>query len=60
MLRDLGPAVQWQHSYVTADNIYCVYIVPNDSAVREHARRGGFQADRVARITTVIDPATAD
>jgi len=52
--------VQWQHSYTTADKVYCVYIAPDEAAVREHARRGGFPADRVTRITTVIDPATAE
>ncbi len=60
VLRDLGPEIQWVHSYVTDDKIYCVYIAPDEAAVREHARRGGFPVDRVSRITTVIDPATAD
>lgn len=59
VLREL-PAVQWQHSYVTGDKVYCVYIAPDEAAVREHARRGGFPADRVSRITTVIDPSTAE
>jgi hypothetical protein len=60
VLRDLGPAIQWQHSYVTADKFYCVYLAPDEAAVREHARCGGFPADRVSRITTVIDPTTAE
>jgi hypothetical protein len=60
VLRALGPAVQWVHSYVTADKLYCVYVAPDEHAVREHARRGGFPADRVARITSVIDPTTAE
>jgi hypothetical protein len=60
VLRELGPAVQWQHSYVTADKVFCIYIAPDEAAVREHARRGGFPADRVSRIATVIDPVTAD
>jgi hypothetical protein len=60
VLRELGPAVQWLHSYVTADKVYCVYIAPDEESVREHARRGGFPADRVSRITTMIDPATAE
>jgi Protein of unknown function (DUF4242) len=60
VLRELGPAVQWVHSYVTADKLYCVYIAPDEHGVREHARRGGFPADRVSRITTVIDPTTAE
>lgn len=59
VLREL-PAVQWVQSYVTADKIYCVYVAPDEAAVREHARRGGFPADRVARVTTVIDPTTAE
>ncbi len=59
VLREL-PAVQWQHSYVTADKLYCVYLAPDEAAVREHARRGGFPADRVSRITSVIDPTTAE
>jgi hypothetical protein len=59
-LRSLGPSVQWLHSYVTDDKLYCVYVAPDEAAVREHARRGGFPADRVARITTTIDPTTAE
>jgi len=60
VLQDLGPAVQWVHSYVTADKIYCVYNAANEGLVREHARRGGFPADSVARIVTTIDPTTAE
>ena len=60
VLRALGPDVQWLHSYVTADTLYCVYIAPDEAAVREHARRGDFPADRVSRVTTVIDPTTAE
>ena len=60
VLRELGPAVQWVQSYVTADKLYCVYLAPDEAAVREHARRGGFPADRVSRITTTIDPSTAE
>lgn len=59
VLREL-PGVLWQHSYVTADKIYCVYVAPDEAAVREHARRGGFPADRVERIATMIDPTTAE
>jgi hypothetical protein len=55
VLRELGPQVQWLQSYVTADKIYCVYIAP-DEQVREHARLGGFPANSVARVMTVIDP----
>jgi hypothetical protein len=60
VLRELGPEVQWMHSYVTGDKIYCVYIAPSEELVREHARRGGFPADSVARVTSVIDPTTAE
>jgi hypothetical protein len=60
VLRDLGPSVQWVHSYVTADKVYCVYVAPDEAAVREHARCGGFPADRVSRIATTIDPTTAE
>jgi uncharacterized protein DUF4242 len=60
VLREMGPSVQWLHSYVTADRLYCVYVAPDEAAVREHARRGGFPADRVSRVTTIIDPTTAE
>ena len=60
VLRELGPEVQWLQSYVTADKIYCVYIAPNEELVREHARQGGFPANSVSRVTSIIDPTTAD
>jgi len=60
VLRDLGPEVQWVHSYVTGDKIYCVYNAANEDLVREHARRGGFPADSVSRVVTTIDPTTAE
>lgn len=60
VLRELGPEVQWLHSYVTADKIYCVYIAPNEEQVREHAKRGGFPANSVSRVTSIIDPTTAE
>jgi hypothetical protein len=60
VLRNLGPQVQWVQSYVTDDKLYCVYIAPNEQAVREHARIGGFPANRVSEIRTVIDPTTAE
>lgn len=60
VLHDLGPDVQWVHSYVTGDKIYCVYNAANEDLVREHARRGGFPADSVARVVTIIDPTTAE
>ena len=60
VLGTLGPQIQWQHSYVTDDKIYCVYIAPDEAMVREHARQGGFPADRVARVSALIDPTTAE
>jgi len=60
VLRELGPSVQWLESYVTQDKVYCVYVAPDEAAVREHARRGGFPADRVARVARMIDPTTAE
>lgn len=60
VLNQLGPQIQWVQSYVTADKIYCVYIAPDAEAVREHARLGGFPADQIAEIKTVIDPTTAE
>ena len=60
VLGDLGPQVQWDHSYVTGDRIYCVYIAPNEELIREHARQGGFPADRISEVKTVIDPVTAE
>jgi len=60
VLHDLGPAVQWVHSYVTGDKIYCIYNAASEALVREHAKRGGFPADSVARVVTTIDPTTAE
>ena len=60
VLRELGPEVQWLQSYVTADKIYCVYIAPNEELVREHASQGGFPANSVSRVTSIIDPTTAE
>lgn len=60
VLGALGPQIQWQQSYVTGDKVYCVYIAPNEELVREHARQGGFPADRVSRIAAIIDPTTAE
>ena len=60
VLSEMGPQVQWQHSYVTGDKIYCVYIAPNEELVREHAKRGGFPANSVSRVSTIIDPTTAE
>jgi hypothetical protein len=60
VLVDMGPTIQWVQSYVTADRIYCVYIAPSEELVREHACRGGFPANRISRVESVIDPTTAD
>lgn len=60
VLGKLGPQIQWLHSYVTGDKIYCVYIAPNEALVREHATQGGFPANRVSEVKTIIDPTTAE
>ena len=60
VLGKLGPRIQWVHSYVTDDKIYCVYIAPNEDMIREHARQGGFPANRISEIKNVIDPTTAE
>ncbi|MDB6164356.1 MAG: hypothetical protein JWL98_1788 [Xanthomonadaceae bacterium] len=60
VLREMGPQIQWQESYVTADKIYCVYNAPDEETVREHARQGGFPANAVNRVTSRIDPTTAE
>ena len=59
VLQEMGPQIQWVESFVTDDKVYCVYIAPNVEAVREHAKRGGFPANRISEIKTVIDPTTA-
>ena len=59
ILESMGPAIQWLHSYVTGDKMYCVYIAPDEQAVREHAKRGGFPANRVSAVRRLIDPNTA-
>ena len=60
VLQSLGPQIQWVQSYVTADKLYCVYIAPNEDLVRKHASEGGFPANQVTQITTIIDPTTAE
>jgi hypothetical protein len=60
VLSKMGPQIQWVQSYVTGDKIYCVYIAPNEKAVRDHAQQGGFPANRVSAVTTIIDPTTAE
>ncbi len=60
VLRQLGPSIQWVQSYVTGDKVYCVYIAPNAEIIREHARAGGFPADSISEVKTIIDPTTAE
>ena len=60
VLRNMGPQIQWLQSYVTGDKVYCVYIAPNEEMIREHAKQGGFPANRVSEIKTTIDPTTAE
>ena len=60
VLQNMGPKIQWLQSYVTDNKIYCVYIAPDEATVREHARQGGFPANSVARVATVIDPTTSE
>jgi hypothetical protein len=60
VLKGMGPQIQWVQSYVTDDKIYCVYVAPNEEAVREHAKQGGFPANKVSRVRSVIDPTTAE
>jgi len=60
VLRKLGSDIQWVHSYVTGDKIYCIYIAPNEQLVREHAKQGGFPANSIAEVKSIIDPTTAE
>ena len=60
VLQNLGPQIQWVESYVTDDKIYCVYIAPNEEMIREHARQGGFPANRVSAVRRMIDPTTSE
>ena len=60
VLTEMGPQIQWVHSYVAGDKIYCVYIAPNEEMVREHASRGGFPVNKVSRVNAIIDPTTAE
>jgi uncharacterized protein DUF4242 len=60
VLKELGPQIQWLHSYVTDNKIYCVYIAPNEEMVKEHARQGGFPANRISEVKIVIDPTSAE
>ncbi len=60
VLCELGPKIQWVESYVTDDKVYCIYIAPNEEMIREHAEKGGFPANRISQIRTVIDPTTGE
>jgi len=60
ILREMGPQIQWVQSYVTDDKIYCVYVAPDEDTVREHAQQGGFPANRISQIRSLIDPTTAE
>jgi hypothetical protein len=60
VLRNLGPEIQWVQSFVTDDKIYCVYVAPNAEMIHEHAQRGGFPADRITEVRSVIDPTTSE
>jgi len=60
VLRNLGPQIEWVHSYVTGDKIYCIYNARSEELIREHARQGGFPANRISEIKTMIDPSTAE
>jgi hypothetical protein len=60
VLRDMGPSIQWIHSYVTDDKLYCIYFAPNEEMIREHAKKGGFPANKISRVRSMIEPATAE
>ena len=60
ILQEMGPKIQWIHSYVAGDKIYCVYLAPNEDMIREHAKQGGFPVDRISEITSEIEPVTAE
>jgi hypothetical protein len=60
ILEELGPAIQWLHSYVTGDKLYCVYLAPDENLIKEHAKRGGFPANRISAVRRLIDPSTAE
>ena len=60
VLRNLGPQIEWVHSYVTGDKIYCIYNAPSEELIRQHAKQGGFPANRISEIKTMIDPSTAE
>ncbi|HUQ49372.1 MAG TPA: DUF4242 domain-containing protein [Terriglobales bacterium] len=60
VLKDLGPQIKWEHSYVTGDKVYCVYTSPNEQMIKDHAAQGGFPANKISEVKTVISPKTAE
>jgi hypothetical protein len=60
VLKELGPGIQWLHSYVTGDKLYCVYLAADEAIIREHAKRGGFPANRISAVRQLIDPTTGE
>jgi len=60
VLREMGPQIQWQQSFVTDDKVYCIYMAPDEEAIKTHARKGGFPANRISAVRAVIDPTTAE
>jgi len=60
VIKGMGPEIQWLQSYVTGDKVYCVYLAPNEATIREHAKRGGFPANRISAVRRLIDPTTAE
>lgn len=60
VIKGMGPEIQWLHSYVTGDKLYCVYLAPDDGTIRQHAKRAGFPANRVSAVRRLIDPTTAE
>ncbi len=60
VLKEMGPEIQWLHSYATGDKLYCVYLAPDEAMIREHAKRGGFPANRISAVRRLIDPTTAE
>ena len=60
VLHEMGPEIQWLHSYVTGNKIYCVYLAPDEGTIKEHARKGGFPANRVSAVRRMIDPSSAE
>ena len=60
VLKELGPGIQWLHSYFTDNKVYCVYLAADENIILEHARRGGFPANRISRVRSLLDPSSAD